>query len=257
MTAGNASGIVDGAAALVVRLGPRRASGRLDAAGRIVAWAIVGVDPAIMGIGPAPAIRKALRARRAGARRHRPVRDQRGVRGPVPGGREGARPRPREGERQRRRDRPRPPAGRHRHAADAHAAARAAARGGKRYGIASACIGGGQGIAVIVGSRCERMSSIAIRRRPPAGSQKGKSSRPCDPTGGTVMKTVGVLGCGLMGAGIAQVAAQSGFTGPSSARWTRRRARQGPRAHPQVPGRRGRQEGRRRWRRRTRSTRRT
>jgi acetyl-CoA acetyltransferase family protein len=60
VTAGNASGIVDGAAALVVgdETAAKAASG--DPLARITAWAYVGVDPTEMGIGPAPAIRKVL-----------------------------------------------------------------------------------------------------------------------------------------------------------------------------------------------------
>jgi acetyl-CoA acetyltransferase family protein len=62
VTAGNASGIVDGAAALVVASGEEaRRSGR-QALARVVSWAAVGVPPEIMGIGPAPASRKALAA---------------------------------------------------------------------------------------------------------------------------------------------------------------------------------------------------
>ena len=60
VTAGNASGICDGAAALVLA-SERFASERgLRPLGRLLAWASVGVDPAHMGIGPAPASRKAL-----------------------------------------------------------------------------------------------------------------------------------------------------------------------------------------------------
>jgi acetyl-CoA acetyltransferase family protein len=60
VTAGNASGIVDGAAALV--LASERAVGDrgLEPIARLVSWAAVGVDPAYMGMGPAPATRKAL-----------------------------------------------------------------------------------------------------------------------------------------------------------------------------------------------------
>jgi acetyl-CoA acyltransferase 2 len=60
VTAGNASGIVDGAAAVVVthsRVAKERA---LKPLGRLVSWATVGVPPRIMGIGPVPAIKKAL-----------------------------------------------------------------------------------------------------------------------------------------------------------------------------------------------------
>ena len=60
VTAGNASGIVDGGAALI--LASRRAVDErgLTPRARLVAWAAVGVDPAYMGMGPAPATRKAL-----------------------------------------------------------------------------------------------------------------------------------------------------------------------------------------------------
>jgi acetyl-CoA C-acetyltransferase len=60
VTAGNASGINDGAAAVVVA--SSAAAERLGRAplGRIVSWATAGVDPTIMGIGPVPASRRAL-----------------------------------------------------------------------------------------------------------------------------------------------------------------------------------------------------
>lgn len=60
VTAGNASGIVDGAAALVVADADWARERELDALGRIVSWACVGVPPRTMGIGPVPATRKAL-----------------------------------------------------------------------------------------------------------------------------------------------------------------------------------------------------
>ena len=60
VTAGNASGISDGAAALVlVEAGRARALG-LQPLARVVSSAVVGVDPAVMGMGPVPATRKAL-----------------------------------------------------------------------------------------------------------------------------------------------------------------------------------------------------
>ena len=60
VTAGNASGIVDGAAAVVVTSAEAaRAKGRKPL-GRLVAWAVVGVEPELMGLGPAPAARAAL-----------------------------------------------------------------------------------------------------------------------------------------------------------------------------------------------------
>ncbi len=60
VTAGNASGIVDGAAALVIANADYARAAGLTPLGRLVAWGVAGVDPAIMGIGPAPAARKAL-----------------------------------------------------------------------------------------------------------------------------------------------------------------------------------------------------
>jgi acetyl-CoA acetyltransferase family protein len=60
VTAGNASGIVDGAAAVVVTsASDARAKGRKPIA-RLVSWAVVGCEPELMGLGPAPAARKAL-----------------------------------------------------------------------------------------------------------------------------------------------------------------------------------------------------
>jgi 3-oxoadipyl-CoA thiolase len=60
VTAGNASGINDGAAALLVmEAGHARALG-LKPLARVVATSVAGVDPSVMGIGPIPAIRKLL-----------------------------------------------------------------------------------------------------------------------------------------------------------------------------------------------------
>jgi acetyl-CoA acyltransferase 2 len=61
ITAGNASAITDGAAALVLATGTEAAKRGLSPLARIVSWGIVGVDPSIMGIGPVGAIRQALR----------------------------------------------------------------------------------------------------------------------------------------------------------------------------------------------------
>ena len=60
VTAGNASGICDGAAALVLASGRFASDRGLRPLGRLLAWASIGVDPSIMGIGPAPAASKAL-----------------------------------------------------------------------------------------------------------------------------------------------------------------------------------------------------
>lgn len=60
VTAGNASGIVDGAAALVIAGEEYVKQRDLKPMGRIVSWAYAGVEPEIMGIGPVPATRTAL-----------------------------------------------------------------------------------------------------------------------------------------------------------------------------------------------------
>lgn len=60
VTAGNASGINDGAAALLVMEAGRARALRLKPLARVVATSVAGVDPSVMGIGPIPAIRKLL-----------------------------------------------------------------------------------------------------------------------------------------------------------------------------------------------------
>jgi len=60
VTAGNASGIVDGGAALILASGAAVKEKQLTPRARLVAWAAVGVEPAYMGMGPAPATRLAL-----------------------------------------------------------------------------------------------------------------------------------------------------------------------------------------------------
>jgi acetyl-CoA C-acetyltransferase len=60
VTAGNASGINDGGAAVVLMSAENAAKRGIQPLGRIVSWATSGVDPAIMGTGPIPASRKAL-----------------------------------------------------------------------------------------------------------------------------------------------------------------------------------------------------
>jgi acetyl-CoA C-acetyltransferase len=60
VTAGNASGLNDGAAALVVASAERARALGLKPVARIVSYASAGVDPKVMGIGPVPAVRKAL-----------------------------------------------------------------------------------------------------------------------------------------------------------------------------------------------------
>lgn len=60
VTAGNASGLNDGAAALVLMTAKEASKRGLTPLARIASWATAGVDPAIMGSGPIPATRKAL-----------------------------------------------------------------------------------------------------------------------------------------------------------------------------------------------------
>ena len=61
VTAGNASGIVDGGAAVVLTSLEAAEKSNLKPMGRIVSWGIAGVDPKIMGSGPVPSTRAALK----------------------------------------------------------------------------------------------------------------------------------------------------------------------------------------------------
>jgi acetyl-CoA acetyltransferase family protein len=149
VTAGNASGICDGAAALVLanELTAREAGWR--PIGRLVSWGVAGVDPAIMGFGPVPASRLALH--RAGLRledmdrieineafaaQYLAVERELGLdpaRTNVEGGAVAI--------------------GHPLGASGARITAHllhALRRTGGRYGLGSACIGGGQGAAVVV-----------------------------------------------------------------------------------------------------------
>jgi acetyl-CoA acetyltransferase family protein len=149
VTAGNASGICDGAAALV--LASREAAERrgLKPLAKLVGWGVAGCDPKIMGIGPAPAIRQALdrvglkvgdvelfEVNEAFAAQYLAVekelglpRDRTNVNGGAialghPLGASGAR-------------------------ITAHLCYELARRGG-RHAVGSACIGSGQGIAIVL-----------------------------------------------------------------------------------------------------------
>jgi acetyl-CoA acetyltransferase family protein len=149
VTAGNASAITDGAAALVLTTGARAAELGLRPLARLVSWGVVGVDPSIMGIGPVEAIRQALsraglgleqmdliEVNEAFAPQYLAVekaleldRSKTNVHGGAislghPLGASGAR-------------------------ITAHLAHQLAAGKG-RYAVGSACIGGGQGIAVVL-----------------------------------------------------------------------------------------------------------
>ena len=60
VTAGNASGIGDGAAAMVIASEKFARQRKLKPLGRLISWGVAGVDPSIMGIGPVPASKAAL-----------------------------------------------------------------------------------------------------------------------------------------------------------------------------------------------------
>ena len=60
VTAGNASGIGDGAGAMIIASAEFARRKGIEPIGRLVGWGIAGVDPSVMGIGPVPAIRNAL-----------------------------------------------------------------------------------------------------------------------------------------------------------------------------------------------------
>jgi len=60
VTAGNASGIVDGAAAVVVLSLDQVRKRNMEPLGRIVSWGVAGVEPKVMGRGPVPATKVAL-----------------------------------------------------------------------------------------------------------------------------------------------------------------------------------------------------
>ena len=94
-TPGNSSGIVDGASLLAIGNEQIGKDLGLKPRARILATAVSGADPTIMLTGPAPATRKALGQGRPDDRRHRPDRDERGVRGGRPALRQGHGHRPR------------------------------------------------------------------------------------------------------------------------------------------------------------------
>lgn len=149
VTAGNASGISDGAAALVLSSRAFAEKRQLTPLARIVSWAFVGVEPTLMGMGPVPAMEKALG--RAGlAMRDMELVEVNEAFAPQYLGVEKVAELPR--------DRTNVDGGA---IALGHPLAASGARilthltyelrrRKARYGIGAACIGGGQGIAVIV-----------------------------------------------------------------------------------------------------------
>jgi acetyl-CoA acyltransferase 2 len=149
VTAGNASGIVDGAAVLVVAHEDEARRRGLRPLARVVSWAVAGVPPEIMGIGPVPASRKALEGaglslrdmdlvevNEAFAGQYLAVEKELGLdreRTNVNGGAIAL-------------GHPRAASGTRRVLTLVHELRR---RGGT-YGLATACIGGGQGIAMVI-----------------------------------------------------------------------------------------------------------
>ena len=110
VTAGNSSQITDGASAVLIMSEEKAKELGLTPRARFHTFALAGVDPIIMLTGPIPATHKVLERVRPDDRRHRPRRDQRGLRLGRAGLGEGAAPRHGQGQRERRRHRPRPPA---------------------------------------------------------------------------------------------------------------------------------------------------
>ena len=80
VTAGNACPLNDGAAAVIVMSDTKAKELGITPLARIVSSGVSALNPEIMGLGPIEACRQALQARRQDDRRHRPRRDQRGLR---------------------------------------------------------------------------------------------------------------------------------------------------------------------------------
>ena len=127
VTGGNSSPLNDGAAALLLMSADAVRQAGVTPLARYVGAAAAGVHPDYMGIGPVPAMNRALGRAWLAAGRGGPDRGQRGVRGAVGGGRGRAQGRPGPGQRQRRRDRHRASARLFRRADRDHPAARDAA----------------------------------------------------------------------------------------------------------------------------------
>ena len=108
VTAANASGLNDGAAALVLMSAKDARRAEITPLARIVSWASAGVDPKIMGTGPDPRLARGAEEGRLERRRSRSHRSQRGLRGAGLRGQQGARLGYREGQREWRRHRHRP-----------------------------------------------------------------------------------------------------------------------------------------------------
>jgi acetyl-CoA C-acetyltransferase len=160
VTPGNASGINDGAAAVVLMERKAAEKKGLKPMARLVAYGHAGVDPKIMGIGPVPAVKRRCR-RRASRSRHGRDRIERGVRGAGAArscdlGSTRRRP-TRTAARWRSATRSAPPA-----ALLTVKALYELQRIGGKYALVTMCIGGGQGIAAVSsgGSRPARSTTV-------------------------------------------------------------------------------------------------
>ena len=112
--AGNSSGIVDGAAAVLIGSREAGRAAKLKPRARIRAFANIGSDPALMLTGPVDVTEKVLKRAKMKLQGHRPDRGQRGVRRGGAALSAGVQRRSRQGQRQRRRDRHGPSARRDR-----------------------------------------------------------------------------------------------------------------------------------------------
>ena len=151
VTAGNASGIGDGAGAMVVASADFARERGLKPLGRLVSWGLAGVDPRVMGIGPVPASRAALKKARMSMGQMDLIEVNEAFAAQTCAV-------------ERELSLPRERLNIHGGAiALSHPLAASGARitahllhalraEGKRYGLGTACIGGGQGIAVILES---------------------------------------------------------------------------------------------------------
>ena len=173
VTAGNASGIVDGGAAVVVMPLDEAQKRGLKPLGRIVSWGIAGVDPKIMGSGPVPATHIALK--KAGLKLDDIdlIELNEAFAAQALAVDERTRHRSRQGQRKWRSDRAGTSAGRNRHALLITLLYELRRRKAK-YGLSTACIGGGQGIAVIVESlelavSCQALSCQLANREVRSG----------------------------------------------------------------------------------------
>jgi acetyl-CoA acyltransferase 2 len=138
VTAGNASGIVDGAAMLVLTSAAKAAEKGWKPLGRLLGWHVVGVDPSRMGIGPAPAIRGLLEKLGMELGDVDLIEINEAFAGQLLAVMRDLDLDHDAAQRQRRRHRPRPPAGRHRHADHPDPAPRAGAarrRRRRRLGV--------------------------------------------------------------------------------------------------------------------------